>query len=405
MKVHLLALALVVACGPGNRGNGNGSADASKPADAYCPTALVGKVFAPNGTMPLYNVAVYVPATDPPPFTPGVQCGTCVDGLPGGAIAKTTSGPDGSFRLVGVPAGTNIPVIVTTGKWRRKLTVPSVTACADNTITDGTFRLPKNKSEGELPHIAIVTGGCDALACIVSKLGIDSTEFGSSSASTQSVVFYNGSGGTAPGTPQAATALWGDLNEMKKFDMIINTCECDEYNDEKTSPDLLRQYADIGGRVFGSHYQYTWARNLIPQWQSTANWSGGGSYLTPDLVDTSFTDGAAFAQWLLATGASTTAGQITLGVKIPNVSTVNPPTTRWLYSSGSPATTHYLSFLTPVGVPAAQQCGKVVYAGMHVASGYVDTSFPAGCSSSFTPDEMALAFLFFDLSACVSVIP
>ena len=48
-----------------------------------------------------------------------------------------------------------MPVIVTTGKWRRKLTVPVVTECADTAIPDGEFRLPKNKSEGELPRIAV----------------------------------------------------------------------------------------------------------------------------------------------------------------------------------------------------------------------------------------------------------
>ena len=397
---------LGMGCGPApsRTTDANGGGGDAAPEDAPCPTAITGKVFAPNGTLPLYNVTVYAPISDPPPFPAGVQCGQCTSGPPGGAYASTTSDAEGNFRLEGIPPGTNVPVIITTGKWRRTITVPTVEACTDTPVPDGTFSLPKNRTEGELPRIAVVTGGCDPLACILTKLGIDTAEFGASSAGATSVVFYNGSGGTAPGSPQAATALWGDLDELKKFDVVINSCECSENNGNKTAPDLLRQYADLGGRVFGSHFHYTWSKNLVPEWQSTATWSAG-SNLTPDLVDMSHASGQALAQWLVAVGASTTLGQIALGTKTRNSSAVAATTTRWLHASGAePATSHYLSFQTPVGVPKENQCGKVVYAGMHVSSGSVGASFPSSCNSTFTPDEKALVFLLFDLTTCVGVI-
>jgi len=393
----------LAACGPSGRHGDDVDAN-DGPKDAPCPTSVSGTVYAPNGTLPLYNVLVYIPQADPPAFPAGVQCGSCAQGIPGGAIASTQTDFQGKFKLEGVPEGTNIPLIITTGKWRRKFTVPLVTKCQDTAMGDGSLRLPKNRTEGDMPKIAQVTGGCDALACVLSKMGIDSTEFGSSSTGPQAVTFYNGDGGLSPGSAQPATALWGDLNELRKFDLVINSCECSEHNENKTTPDFLKQYADMGGRVFGSHFHYTWSKNLIPSWQSTANWNSG-DFATPDLVDTTHPAGTALAQWLVTVGASTTMGQIPLTVKTYNASTVNPPTVRWLYSSGANPTTHYLSFQTPVGVASENQCGKVVYAGMHVSSSSsVDSSFPSGCSGGLTPDEKALVFLLFDLQSCNQVI-
>jgi len=402
-RIYLLLIGslLLAACGPNKRGEDDDGIPDAPPPDAPCPTTISGKVFAPNGTLPLYNVTVYIPQLLPTAFTDGVTCSQCTTSLPGGSVTQTKSDAEGKFVLSDVPPGTDVPVVITTGKWRRQLTVPFVAKCVDTPIPDGTFRLPKNRNEGDIPKIAIVTGGCDPLACIVSKMGVDSSEFGSSSAGPQRITFYNGTGGSAPGTPQPATALWGSLPEMMKFDMVINSCECSEYNENKTTPDLLKQYADAGGRVFGSHYHYTWTKNLIPAWQGVAQW-GGASTTAPDLVDTSHPDGQAFSKWLTAVGASTIPGQITLGTKTGDAGPVNAPTTRWLYSTGN--ATDYLSFKTPVGLPQEMQCGKVVYAGMHVSSGTVGTTFPTACSTTFTPDEKALVFLLFDLGSCVDII-
>src|ERR1700704_1257365 len=48
------------------------------------PTTLTGTVYAPNGTLPLYGVNVYVPSTDPGPLVDGSTCSKCSDGLQGG---------------------------------------------------------------------------------------------------------------------------------------------------------------------------------------------------------------------------------------------------------------------------------------------------------------------------------
>jgi hypothetical protein len=163
----------------------------------------------------------------------------------------------------------------------------------------------------------------------------------------------------------------------------------------------------MGGRVFGSHYHYVWTRDLIPEWQSTAVWTTSShSGASPDNIDTTHPEGMTFATWLQNVGASTVFGKINLNDTITNASAVNPPSTRWLYSSSATQQPYYLSFKTPVGTPEDMQCGKVVYAGMHInqATSTVDSSFPARCSAGLTPDEKALIYLLFDLGACNDII-
>ena len=60
-----------------------------------CPvgrtTSLSGTVYAPNGTLPLYNAIVYVPNGPIDAFIPGAQCDRCDETLSGSPIAQTTT--------------------------------------------------------------------------------------------------------------------------------------------------------------------------------------------------------------------------------------------------------------------------------------------------------------------------
>ena len=65
---------------------------------------------------------------------------------------------------------------------------------------------------------------------------------------------------------------------------------------------------------------------------------------------------------------------------------------------------HY-TFNTPVGAPQSQQCGRVLYSDFHVVSEDSPQGgpvFPQECTPApMTPQELALEFMFFDLSACI----
>src|SRR5580658_667166 len=95
-------------------------------------TAVSGKVYDPAGVNGLYNVFVYVPNAPLDPIASGPQCTPCQAPASGDPIASTTTLPDGTFTLTDVPDGVDVPIVLQLGKWRRHLTLPVVTQCADN---------------------------------------------------------------------------------------------------------------------------------------------------------------------------------------------------------------------------------------------------------------------------------
>lgn len=142
-------------------------------------TTVTGTVFAPSGKLPLYNAIVYVPNTTPDPLTHGATCDKC-GAVTGNPVVTALSNPDGTFTLKNVPVGKDIPLVIQIGKWRRQVTIPEVAECTETKLTDPELtRLPRKQSEGDMPKIALTTGGCDKLGCMLPKVGIDASEMAS----------------------------------------------------------------------------------------------------------------------------------------------------------------------------------------------------------------------------------
>jgi hypothetical protein len=423
------------ATGAGGSAGSSGTAGSAGTGGA-CVTSVSGTVYDPAGTLPLYDVIVYAPTQPLAAFTAGVACGRC-GALSGAPAAMTRSDVAGKFKLEGIPAGTNVPLVFQTGKWRRQVLVPTVSACTDTPLTDVNLtRLPRSKAEGDIPKIAITTGSADALECFIRRLGLTDGEF-TTDTGTGRVNLYAGGGGTdsfmAGGAFPAATTLWSSPSKLAAYDMIGMSCEgsVSKYAADKPaqSVDNVAAYANGGGRLFLTHYHFTWLM------QST-ELSGSASYvgnLTPptssasepiDLtINQAFPKGMALAQWLAgpAVMASTTLGRITADGLEHSVTGVNSPTNEWIYLPMNPQdsqhrrSSQFLSFNTPVGMPEAQQCGKALFTDVHIkqsastvaGSGGGDDSdpskpFPSGCkTNAMTPQMKALEFLFFDLGACL----
>ena len=414
-------------------------------------TTVTGYVYAPNGQLPLYDVQVFIPNTALAPLTKGVQCENCGAPLSGEPIATALSDPTGHFLLTGVPTGTNVPIVVQLGKWRREAYIPTVAGCTTNTLTDPNLtRLPKNQMEGNIPHVALTTGGCDQMGCMLAKIGLDPTEFGTQADGyNKAINIYNGQGGSYLTTgATAAMALWGDATNLATYDEAIFSCECSEAPGSKGSFGspafgVVTDYLNAGGRIFTTDYQYTWYKfspdpmigETTPGSPTTGLGQMAGGAPVPEpypgqppmVLSTTIPKAAALAAWLknifsgvpLPSGATypldmySQMGEVSPDVIFCNVQSLNPAETiDWADSSqtgggctgGSPGP-RIFTVDTPVGVTPTMQCGRGVHIDAHVdnTGQTVGPGFPTtGCSATLKADEAAFAFFFFDLSSCIS---
>ena len=176
-------------------------------------TTVTGTVYAPEGTVPLYNAIVYVPNSKPEPFKEGIVCEQCGQ-VTGSPVVTAITNEKGEFRLTNVPVGDDIPLVIQIGKWRRQITIPKVEKCVDTPLDAGDTRLPRNKSEGDLPQIAFTSGNADSLECFLRKLGVSDSEFTPPTGDGR-VHFFRGNGSNIAGGAPDATTLWGNSANLK----------------------------------------------------------------------------------------------------------------------------------------------------------------------------------------------
>jgi len=378
-------------------------------------TTLSGTVYAPNGTLPLYNATVYVPNGTVAPFPAGVSCDRCNAPLSGDPLVVTTTDSAGHFVLENVPATHDVPLVIQVGRWRRQLIIPAVTACVDAPLGAEETRLPRNQGEGDIPLMALTTGGADALECLLRKVGIDDAEFTSGEGAGR-VHLYAGAGGTdrfAGGASLGgAKAFWSSLDHLSRYDVVFLSCEGDQNPDSKPPEALqaMHDYTSKGGRVFASHWHNYWLQAGPAPWPTTVTFDFKDDLNDIDAdVDTTGATGHALAEWLLNVGGSTALGKIAITAAQHTVTGVNPALAeRLIYkdvtANGAPSV-QYMTFTTPLTVDQSMRCGKFVFSDIHVSSGdksAPNRPFPTGCTSTgLTPQEKTLAFMIFDIASCV----
>ena len=392
-----------------------------------CATSISGVTRDPAGQLPLYNVVVYVPSEALAPLESGAACETCDGNFSGRPIAATVSDAAGNFRLdiTNVPQRENIPLVVQAGKWRRQVTLASAADCADTPVGADLSRLPRNRAEGDLPRIAVMRAGSDALECLFTKIGVDLSEFAPGGRAGSVELYYSdlenatddtgrmSYGGGVVDLPNVDT-LFANYAAMQSYNMILMSCEG---GDERYgSPDLahrenLQRYANEGGRLFGGHFHNSIIDNRelpddYPPFPPVVEFASGRQDIEPQLftanVNLGFDKGQALADWLVNVGGSTTRGQIQINDSERTVvSMLSTSAVSWIDADTEDGRAAlYYGFPTPVDGPA---CGRMVFTDVHVASGSGDSGkevFPS-CSTELSPQQKALAFLIFDLANCV----
>lgn len=380
-------------------------------------TTVTGVVYEPAGNVPLYNVTVYVPNSPLNEIVDGASCDQCSATLSGDPVVATLTDTQGRFTLTDVPVGANIPLVIQVGKWRREFVIPTVTECVDNPTIDGEIRLPRNSTEGHLPLMALTTGGADPLECLLRKIGIDDAEFTPEGGAGR-VHLFTGVNGTSSfdstlnngAALTDATALWGTMESLMRYDVVLMACEGSQNPNTKPAEALqaMHDYASAGGRIFASHWHNYWMMEGPDPWPVTATWDFQNDPPSPfrGLINETFPKGQAFSEWMVNVQGSVVPGEIQINAAQHTVATVDETlTTRWIYSEAPEVPgVQYFTYNTPLTVPEEEQCGRVVYTDIHVSSGDdVDRPFPTGCTTQdLSPQEKALLFMLFDLSACVT---
>jgi hypothetical protein len=302
------------------------------------------------------------------------------------------------------------------------------------------LRLPRNKGEGHIPKMALTTGEKDALECLLRKVGISESEFTPESGDGR-VNLFAGSGGTSsydaslnggaaitPVHPGAGTPDWWDnADNLKKYDIVLHSCEGSQGSFSGTQQprstksqqarEALQAFADLGGRVFASHWHVYWFEQGTPAFRSIATFNHRNGLPNPytATIDAGRT---ALLDWMMTVGGSTTRGQVVLR-QDANQTTVDAVaggniSQRWIYAADrNPQAVTYLQANTPVPPSGSGQCGKVVLSDLHVSSGAAgDTGsdqpnkpFPTGCvTTDLSPQEKVLEFMLFDIASCVAPI-
>jgi hypothetical protein len=387
-----------------------------------CPnggtTSISGTVYTPNGIDPLPGVLVYIPNAAVPAFTPGVSCPAAGTPPSGSPLVGTTTAVDGTFTIDNVPVGTNIPLVIQSGRWRRQLVVPTTTACTDTAFST---RMPRNRNEGDIPKFAIVTGLADQVECVLLKMQVDSAEFQDPGGPGRIDLYLGNDGAFAgvggpgasysPNTP-GESSLMESQTTLNQYDVLMLPCQGAALNKSAAELSNYVSFANAGGRVYSSHYSYDYMDNN-PNLSPVADWAPGigfpsdGALMNGGVatVDTSFSQGETLAQWLQLVGATTTQGQMSINTLRHDMRGVIAPTQSWLALNDPADGNPVMQFVYNAPVGGKNQCGRVLFNEYHVETGVEGTaknpvSFPKECSAGTTlnPQEKLLEYSLFELT-------
>ena len=317
-----------------------------------CPegtfTTLSGKVYDPAGKVPLYNVNVYIPNEKLTPLVDGPACDSCGMGLVGAPLVQTKTAADGSFTLGDpdndVPRGPDVPLVIQVGKWRREATIKNVAGVHAQRDRRSRHHAPAARQDRRPPaphradHRRLGRARMPAAQGRHRRLGVHERR------RIRRVNLFAGTNGTDAFSREmggehfsGVEPWWDDLKNLMKYDIIVHSCDGIEIPNNKSmaARQALKDYADMGGRVFASHWHIYWFEHGPAPFPNIATFNHQPD-LPPDYpvkIDTSFEKGRAMAEWIDKVGGSSMFGEL-------GSSAAGTPLTAWaLRAAGSTAKT------------------------------------------------------------------
>lgn len=377
----------------GQGGSFDGNDDGSEGPDMPVVATLRGRVYAPEGTIPISGALVYVTATKPKSIPDRAYCDQCVELDASTPHAFTT--PTGEFEL-GVPQTGDFFIVVQKGQFRRVRHIE---------IVEGEQQVPKDKTtfpdrtskafDDNIPKMAIMQGTWDAIDVSLAKLGLGKTRAGFLGKEEVDREQHHGFDYVD------AYSFLRDPERMSQYHIIFKPCndsegtECKTYSSaaEKDVQNNLREYVKKGGKLYATDYDYEYVRQPWPEylkWNGQTNQLGSACNKSPvggqaEVVDTGL------REWLEHMGY---VNWDILGSWI-GLDHVNP--VQGLDADGNPATitptVWVQSKLTgkPATVSFEYGCGRVLHSAYHTESG-----------EEAIPQKMALLYVLLEVGVCIA---
>lgn len=272
-----------------------------------------------------------------------------------------------------------------------------------------------------MPRIALTTGVCDDIGCLLPKLGIDPSEIGIPNDGDQKRVHvYRGAmdAADAPRGSAPSSTLWSSAASLSRYDMLLLSCECGERTENKgpAANEAMTRYLEGGGRIFTTDFMYTFYRDSpSAELRRAIDVRGGGHEGgRPMSIVPGSGGGKELSSWLRAAtpqSPETVEGRVDFESVFENIASVDPSRARvWAVSPRplaptSPPGPRIVSVDFPIGRSAGEQCGRAVHIDAHVhqpkAGDRVGPDYPKTCGSTMSTSEAALAFFLFHLADCV----
>jgi len=350
---------------------------------AVVDVTLKGKVYAPNGTLPLGGALVYVTDAMPAEITQAAYCDKCVE-LPEGSF--TYSKPDGSFELPRKVAPGKSVLVVQKGQFRRARTI-EVAKAGDIAVPKDMTTLPGKRdaaNNDETPKMAILKDSSyfDKIDTSLTKLGITGVDI------------------------KSDRSILDNETELLKYHVVFVPCGAkdDVKSQATTSRQNLVKFVQAGGRLYVTDWSYEFVRQPFGGFLSWSNETAqlGSAASIGEWDAPAQAEDTGLKEWLTATGDSSfqVVGnwtQISSVNTLPTLdhdgNTVNVTPKVWVTATKN-------GKQTPTTVSFENKCGRVLFSTYHT-----EGEMGTGGTSSLSAQEKALLYVLLEIGVCVGTPP